>query len=369
MRRWLVVTLAAVALTLLLGGFKVWQIRAAIAFGESFPEQTETVEAVVVRELSWTPNVSAVGQVVAPSSVMLQNELPGRVVEVAFAAGDAVEKGQVLVRLDSRQEQAELAAARARAQLARTQLERAQQLLGRSATSQGEVDVAQASLSVAMADAAALEAIIDKQTLRAPFAARTGLHTLEVGEYLAANTTITQLVGVDDLLWIDFELPQQQTGLEVGTRVSVTAPGLLDEPAEATLIARGAALSDTSRSRAFRASLSGQSERLVPGAIVRVGVPMGEPTSVAVLPATAVRHSGFSAQAYVIVSRQEDNEEVLRAELRTVTLGDQRDQQVVILEGVKVGERVAATGAFKLRDGMRLRVEPAADAAASAEQP
>ena len=357
MRRWGIVALAAVTLTLLLGGFKVWQIRQAIAFGESFPEQTEAVEAVVVREMAWTPSVSAVGQIVAPQSVMLQNELPGRVVEVAFAAGDAVAKGQVLVRLDGRQEQAELAGARARAQLARTQLERAEQLLGRSATSQNEVDVAQATLAVATADAAALEAIIDKKTLRAPFAARAGLHTLEVGQYLAADTTITQLVGTEDLLWVDFDLPQQQTGLEVGAPVSVSAPGLLEHPAPATLIARGSALSDVSRNRAFRASLVGQGEALVPGAIVRVDVPMGEARTVAVLPATSVRRSGFSAQVYVLVARQEGGEEVLRAEERTVTLGDQRDQQIVILEGVRVGERVAAHGAFKLRDGMRVQIE------------
>lgn len=360
MRRWLIVFVAAVLLTALLGGYKVMQIREAIAFAESFPEQTEAVQAVVASEIEWTPSVSAVGNVVAPQAVTLSNELAGRVAEVGFAAGAAVEKGQLLLRLDTSQEQAELAGARARAQLARTQLNRLQELLDRSVASQDEVDEAQAALSVATAEAAALEAIIDKQILRAPFAARAGLHTLEIGQYLAAGTQITRLVGIEDTLWVDFALPQQLTALAIGSEVSVSAPGLLDQPAPAAVIARDAALSDASRNRTFRASLAGHSHELPPATIVRVEVPTGETRPVVVLPATAVRRSGFAAHVYVIAGKSEDGEEVLRAELRTVQVGDQRDDQIVILDGVRAGERVAASGSFKLRDGMKVHLTPEA---------
>lgn len=360
-RRWLVVIVMVVVLTVVLGGYKAWQIRQAIAFGESFPEQTEAVRAVVVREKEWTPRVSTVATVVAPSSLILINELPGRVTALGFAAGDAVEKGQVLVRLDSRQERAELRAVRARAELARTQLARLEKLLARDAASQSAVDIAQANLSVALADALSLEAIIDKQTLRAPFAARAGLHTLAVGQYLAANTRITELVGTEDVVWLDFDLPQQQTGVSIGASVTITAPRLLDEPVTAIVIARGAALSKASRNRSFRARLDGYREQLVPSTLVRVSAPTAEPRQVAVVPAAAVRRSGFAAHVYVIAEHREEGQNIYRAERRVVELGDQRDEEIVLRGGVRVGERIAASGSFKLRDGMRLSLAPDSD--------
>ena len=125
---WVAVLLAIGATAGGLGYYKYAEISAAIAAAEAFPEPREAVEAVRVRRGEWAASTRAVGTVVALRQVELRNELPGTVVEMGFASGDIVEAGQVLVRLDTSQERAALAAAQAEARLARVVFDRRDRL-------------------------------------------------------------------------------------------------------------------------------------------------------------------------------------------------------------------------------------------------
>src|SRR5690554_2884798 len=81
-RRWLITLVACLAIFAVLGGFKFLQIRAAIEFGKSFPEASESVEAVVVDSLLSSSYVTTIGEIVSPQSVELRNELEGRITAV-----------------------------------------------------------------------------------------------------------------------------------------------------------------------------------------------------------------------------------------------------------------------------------------------
>ena len=190
---WIAVILGCLLVAAGLGYYKYRQIQAAIAFGASFPEPVEAVEAAVVAEAFWQPAADVTGEVVSPRAVDLSSELAGRIVEVAFAPGAAVERGQVLVRLDTSEEQAQLAAARAEAELARLALSRNERLMRSGAAAEEARDTARAQYDAAMAAVQRLQAIIDKKTLRAPFDALAGLHELEVGQYLDKGAVIARL--------------------------------------------------------------------------------------------------------------------------------------------------------------------------------
>ena len=107
-RRWLITSVACLAILAGLAGYKYWQIRAAIAFGESFPEPSESVEAQTVTLTPAVTYVTTIGEIVAPRSVELRNELEGRVSEVDMVSGSRVQAGDVLLRLDASEEQARL---------------------------------------------------------------------------------------------------------------------------------------------------------------------------------------------------------------------------------------------------------------------
>jgi membrane fusion protein (multidrug efflux system) len=358
-RVWLRVVTVCVLVAGALAYFKYHQIQAAIAFGKSFPEPVEAVEVFVARTETWQPTTTVTGEVLALRTVDLSNELPGAIVEVNFAPGAEVAAGQVLVRLDTREEQAQLEAAAAEAELARLDYSRNQRLMASGAAAEEARDRTRARFDAAQATVRRLQAIIDKKTLRAPFAARTGLHQLEPGQYLDKGTVVTRLIGTGTELWIDFTLPQNQLQLELGDPVQVrqTDGG---PSQQATIVARDAFVTETSRNVRFRALCDNARLGLVPGSLVTVEVPLGAPRTGTVVPITAVRRDAFGARVFVLHPAEEGARAPDRAEQRTVTPGPQRGELLVIAAGLRAGERVAANGAFKLREGVLVRgAEPA----------
>jgi len=363
-RKWLVVIAGCFVVTALLTTVKVMQIREAIAFGKSFPEAMEAVELAIVEEGPWQPSVSVTGKVVAVQKVDLTNELGGQVVEIGFKPGDIVEKGQVLVRLDTSEEQAQLAAAQADAELARLALDRSQKLARSGVASQEERDTARAQSNAAAAAEDRLQAIIDKKTIRAPFKGKAGIYELEVGQYIQVNTELTRLVGINDEVWIDFNLPQQQANLREGDQIEISAPLLVDGTFIADIIARDSWVNPNSGNLLYRASLRNVSDSIYPGSIVNIKVMVGEERMVTRVPITSVRYDAIGPNVYVLVPAEEGADGPERAQKRSVVLGPEEDRKVVVLEGLNAGERVAGNGAFKLREGILVKaveVEPPVD--------
>jgi len=354
---WITTVVVCGLVAVALGVYKYNQISAAIALGESFPEPAEAVEVYIVQSMPRQASVAVTGEVVATQSATLQNELTGRIVEVGFAPGAQVRQGQVLLRLDTSQERAQLDEARADQKIARLALKRAQRLVRSGAGSVEVQDQAQAQYDGALARVSALLALIEKKTLVAPFAAVTSLHQLEVGQFLDAGTEITTLVGLSDFIWIDFTLPQDNAAIEVDSQVEILA-GQISRPLNATVIARDAAVNVRSRNLKLRARLPATAaENLLPGMLVRVNVPLGEESVTLVAPPTAVRRNAMGASVYVLESVMENGVQKTRARRRAVTLAnipkaDLEQDLVLITEGLEVGEKIAAIGAFKLRDGV-----------------
>jgi len=349
---WLMVVAACVLVAAGLGYYKYRQIQAAMAFGASFPEPVEAVEAAIVREELWQPTTAVTGDVRAIQTVDVSTELAGRIVEVGFAPGASVSQGQLLVRLDTSEERAQRAAAEAAAELARLALSRNERLMRSGAAAEEARDTARAQFNGAMAAVARLQAVIDKKTLRAPFDALAGLHQLEPGQYLDSGSVVTHLVGTGDEVWIDFTLPQQHAALDIGGMVSVTVSSAVQEQVfPARIIARDAFLNERSRNISFRALMDNSQRGLYPGMLVSVIVPVGEPRNATLVPATAVRRDAFGAHVYLLQPAEEGAAGPERALKRDVTLGPQRGGMRVIASGLEPGRRVAANGSFKLRDG------------------
>ena len=218
-KRWGLLLIACLVLIAGLAGLKYQQIQKSIAFAASFPERSASVTAVIAETISWTQVYRTIGEVRATRYVELRNEVEGRITAIGFVGGDKVAPGQNLLSLDSREEIAQLDATRAQLKLADLRLQRISELRGGKMASPEDYDSAAADKAVLQANLAALAARIDKKQLNATFAATTNLHTLEVGQYLAANTLITGLTGNEPNLWLDFDLPQDKADIGIGTSV------------------------------------------------------------------------------------------------------------------------------------------------------
>jgi len=361
---WAVVALGMVGVVGGLGFYKYGQIQAAIAAAAAFPEPQETVAAARVRSGEWTATAQAIGTVVALRQVEIRNELAGTVVAVGFESGDIVEAGQVLVRLDTRQEQASHAAAQAEAEMARLTLERRQKLRSNQTVSVQDLDTARQQFESASARALTLQVVIEKKTLTAPFRARVGLTDLQPGAYLDAGTPIAMLQGVDADAFVDFSLPQDSAAaIRPGSTVTLAAPPIPGGTAAAEIIADDASVDGANRTVRFRALARGLGEALRPGGFVDVTAAVAPPQPVLFVPLTAVRRAPYGQLVYVL----DEAEGELRARQRIVKTGPVQGSEIAILDGLDEGELVAAEGSFKLREGLLVQIGGTDDAAPAAD--
>src|SRR5262249_41371162 len=139
MAKRVIVTLGiAIAIIATLGFVKFKQIQTAIAEGAAFQPPPEAVTTIVAAEDEWPATLSGIGMMVAVQVVTVSADLPGTVDRILFESGQAVHAGDVLAVLDTRQEQAQLAALEAQRDLARVTFERLQGLLNERVISQAE---------------------------------------------------------------------------------------------------------------------------------------------------------------------------------------------------------------------------------------
>jgi membrane fusion protein (multidrug efflux system) len=365
---WLVVAAGVVGVIGGLGYYKYAEIQMAIAAAAAFPEPQESVEGVHVRRGEWAPTARAVGTVVALRQVEIRNELPGTVVEIGFKSGDIVEAGQVLVRLDTRAEEASLAAAKAEAELARLTYERRKKLRASQTVSAQELDEAQQQLAAANARALNLQVGIDKKTIKAPFRSRVGLNDMQPGAYLDAGTSIAMLQGVGEDAYVDFALPQDNAAaLRPGTVVVLAAAQIPGGSTQAEIMAEDASVDDNNRTVRFRVLAKGLGETLRPGAFVDVVATIAAPQSTLFVPLTAVRRAPYGQLVFALV--EEDGK--LRARQRIVETGPVQGDDIAVVKGLSEGELIAGAGSFKLREGLLVQTGTPAETAppAAATEP
>lgn len=331
-------------------------------------EPAEAVEILEAREVEWQPTADLVGTVFALRSVTVRNELDGVVRFVGFDSGQVVEEGQVLIRQDDSAEQADLEAARAAVRVAEANLVQAD---AHGAVAEVDLDRARTRVETARADrgrwaaeadqararVAQVEARIAKLTIRAPFRGRAGIRTVHEGQYLAAGTDIVVLQELADRIYLDFAVPQEFIDrVHVGTIVMGSGPLLGPEPVPIVVAAMDAAVSRDTRNIRVRGLVDNPRGLLLPGMSVQVRVPVEEARRVVCIPATAIRRAAYGNSVFLVLP--DESGQGLRARQRFVTLGPSLGDDVIVLDGLKPGDRFAAAGSFKLRDGVKVMTGP-----------
>lgn len=382
-----------------LGLYKYRQIEDAAANKQAF-EPAETVRLAKAAEIEWRPMADLVGTVLSLRSVRVSNELAGRIKEVRFESGSVIEAGEVILTLDDAAERADLEAAAAsvrvaeanvavldtRLRLARLELDRLEAAAEARAVSEMELDRARSEIERGDADRIRLlaetdqakarveqvRARLDKMTMRAPFRARAGLRNIHEGQYLAEGADVVMLEEVSERIYLDFPIPQEYAPrVHPGLVVMATSDVLGDQPVRIEVAAVDAAVNNSTRNLRVRAIVDNKEGKLRPGMFVQIRVPVEESRTYTVVPSTAIRRTSYADQVFVVApsTLPHDQPGAMRAAQRFVTLGPTIGNDIIVLDGIDVGETVAATGSFKLRDGAKVvpAPEPADPTTASAK--
>jgi membrane fusion protein (multidrug efflux system) len=357
---WLVLIVVIAGISVGLGLYKRSQIEAAIAAAQASPEPIEAVGSVRAREGEWSASTRSIGTVVAMRQLEIRNEIAGSIAKLGFTSGDVVSKGQLLVQFDTRQEEAALSASEADARLAKVTLDRREGLRDSPAFSPQEYDKAREDYAAAQARATNLAVVIEKKRISAPFNARIGITNLQPGAYLDVGTLIATLQGVDADAYVDFSIPQDNAALiRPGTTVTISSPVIPGGSAQAKILAEDASVDRANRTVKFRAVASGLGTVFRPGMFIDVTAVTSAPQKTVLVPLASVRRSPEGQHVFVL----EKDGDKTRARQRAVQTGAVVNDEIAINNGLVVGDLIAASGSFKLRDGTLVQAEapPPAD--------
>jgi membrane fusion protein, multidrug efflux system len=358
MAKRMMVTLAAtIVIVTALGFVKFKQIQTAIAQGAAFQPPPEAVTTIVARDEKWPSTLTAIGTMAAVQGVSVSADLPGTVVAIGFASGQAVREGDVLARLDTRQEQAQLAAAQSQHELARLNFDRMQGLLNERVISRAEFDRATADQRQTDARVGEIRAAIDRKTIRAPFAGILGLRQVNLGQYLSGGDALVTLQALNPI-YVNFGVPQQSSGqMQVGRAVRIIADELSGTEFTGRITALDSVVDPATRNVQVQATLANPRGTLRPGMFVQTEIVLGAATPVVALPASAISYAPYGDSVFVVTDLKTDKGQTYRGvRQQFVKLGSARGDQVAIVSGVKAGDEVVTSGVFKLRNGAAVQI-------------
>ena len=341
-------------LLLLLGARGAW------AQGGDDPVAVRT--ALVQEEVIADP-VEAIGTARAWEFVSVRATETERIARIAFAGGQWVKAGDVLVELDHAEESAELDGARASLARYRRDAERLRKLEHKKLATAEQLDAAETLVAETRARAAMLEARIGDRVIRAPFAGQLGLRNVSVGGLVSPSEEITTLQDVSRLK-VDFtvperRLPQLAPGMEVHAH-SRAHPGR-DFRGEILLV--DPRVDAETRAATVRARFDNPEGLLRPGMLLAVEV-VSNPRSALTIPESALLP--VADQQWVFVLESSGDGYVVQR--RAVQLGRRYTGKVEVLSGLSAGQQVVTRGGLKIRDGQSVTPEVAEDATAAVGQ-
>ena len=358
-RKILVAVSGLIVVIAVLAGVKALQIRALIQAGASAPVPSETISATEVKEETWEALLPAIGSVTAVQGVELRAELAGTVREIAFTSGGTASKGQVLLRLDTSTEEAQLRAAKAQAELARLNLVRARDLKAQGVIAQADYDTSVAAANRTVGEVDAIEAVINKKIVRAPFSGRLGIRSVNLGQYVRDGDAIVSLHSLDPV-YVDFNVTEQQLAqVQRAMEVRVTTDATPGRVFAGKVTALNPEVDASTRNIKIQATVANPGGELRPGMFARVTLVLPETQPILVIPSTAVLHAPYGDSVFVVadVKDEKSGKTVKQVQMTTVRLGETRGDFVAVTTGLKVGQTIASSGVFKLRNGAAVAID------------
>jgi membrane fusion protein, multidrug efflux system len=350
-------------------GFQAFKAIMIKKFMASMAVQTQTVSATRASLSQWQPQIEAVGSLRALNGADLSLEVSGVVGSISFQSGDDVKAGDVLLQLRSEDDTAKLQSLQAVADLNEITYERDEKQFKMQAVSQATIDTDVANLKNAKAQVAQQQAILDKKTLRAPFAGHLGIRAVDLGQYLSAGTAIVTLQALDPI-FMDFFVPQQAVDqIRLGQHVNVKVDAYKDRTFTGEISAINPRVDASSRNVQIRATLKNADRKLLPGMYATVDIVTGSQQDLITLPQTAITYNPYGDTVYIVDTKDPDGKGQRQQVARQtfITTGATRGDQVAVLKGVNEGDMVVTSGQLKLHNGSAVTINnsvtPTADAA------
>ncbi|MDN3609289.1 efflux RND transporter periplasmic adaptor subunit [Vibrio ostreicida] len=309
--------------------------------------QSVTVVTEQVQTHQVSQSLSLVGKLEAEQSVTISSEVTGRVERIAFKANQNVKKDQLLVQLNSDKAAATVAEAKAYLNDEQRKLKEFERLRTRNAITQTEIDAQQASVAIARARLDGANADLSDLTITAPFSGTVGFVDFSLGKLVNAAD---QLVVLDDLavMQLDLQVPERYLAqIETGMVVMATTAAWDKRNFEGQVVGIDSRIDQETLNLRVRIQFDNADRALKPGMLVAAQIDF-PPVEAPIIPVQALEYSGTKRYTYVVGN---DNK-VKRTE---VFLGARIGNQVVIEQGLQIGQKIVVQGIVNMRDGVSVK--------------
>jgi len=338
-------------------GFVLYVKKMIASAPKPFPQTVSTTKVVSVE---WQPQLTAVGTVMPFRGVDVTSEVVGMVREINFMSGQQVKQNDVLFQLNADSDIAQLHALQANAELAATVLKRDEAQLAVEGVSQAQVDADRADLKSKLALASQQAALVEKKTIRAPFAGRLGITAVNRGQFINPGDKLVSLQTIDPI-YVNFNLPQKQLAmLKVNQNLKISSDAFPNTLFAGKVNAINPLIDTSSRNVLVQAKLPNEKMLLLPGMFANVSLDVGEKGNFIILPQTAITYNPYGSTVFVVKqgdTKDEKGKTILTVNQVFVETGATRGDQVVISKGLTAGEEVVTSGQLKLKNGTNIVVD------------
>lgn len=291
--------------------------------------------------------IFATGTTIANEMVELRSEISGRITEIHFEEGRAVNRGDLLIKINDSELRAELRRAEYRKNLADIRETRSQDLLTRNAVAQEEYDTVLNELNVVLADIELISAQLEKTEIRAPFNGIIGLKYVSEGSYITPNDVITTIQSIDPIK-IEFSIPERFAAhVSNGQKIVFRRQGS-EQSYEGSIYAIEPRIDAATRTLRIRAISPNRERRILPGSFAEIDLELEALDAALLVPSEALIPELGRYSVFVY----EEGE----ARSRPVDIGVRTDTRVQITNGLNSGDLVITTGVMQIRDGMPVRI-------------
>lgn len=359
MAKRMIIMLVCVAILFgLISGWYFFKQHMIGQYVEAMKNATGTVSTTVAKKENWQPFIAETGSIVAINGVNVTTQSSGIVGQILFQPGSLVKKGDILLVLDDRKEQANLKNYQALLLLAEQNHDEVDDLFKVGAASKNSLEVATANLKTARANLITAQVQIDFLHIPAPFDGKLGISQVNLGQYIQPGTTIVSLQQLNPL-YAQFTVAQQDLGkISVGQAVEVSVDTNPSHIYHGTITAIDSQVDNTTRNASVQATIKNDDLKLLPGMFAQVNVIFEQHADVITLPQTAINYNLFGDSVLIALpdGKTPDGKPMYVLKLQYVTTGETRKGVVEITKGLKGGELVVSSGQLKVSDGMHVTI-------------
>jgi len=342
-KRYIMVAVAIVILFLLLLPKLTGKSRASRTFGASNVgrDQKISVKVEIIQSEKFAEKVLTVGTVLANEEVEIRSEISGKIEKIFFKEGAQVKKGEILLKINDAELQAQLQRAQYRQVLAEQQAERQRQLFEKKLASQEEYDVLVNEANIRRAETQLIQVQIEKTEIRAPFEGVIGLRQVSEGSYISPQTVITTIQDIHPVK-VDFTIPEKYVGsIKVGNQIQFSVQGIPGN-FSGTIYSFESKIDPATRTLRMRALSPNPNGILIPGAFASIEVVLKDKETVLI-------------PSYALIPELKGHRVFLykkgKAISQSVEIGTRTDEQIEITAGAQAGDTLITSAILQLRNG------------------